>query len=203
MFSIKLDESLKDKWKLPLVADYIKKWADVTPDNIALMSADSGVSFTYREFEEMITLYALRLKELGIKKGDVIAAQWLSTPVVFILTYACATVGAIISPLDIRLQVSEIIRDMNKISPAAFFCMGKTPLRDFTEVSSAVAAEVKSLKHIVQHTPGAPDEAVAGGVTKFSDLFAKEKLAPLAENSSLTSEQIGRASCRERVFRAV
>jgi acyl-CoA synthetase (AMP-forming)/AMP-acid ligase II len=187
MFSIKLDESLKDKWKLPLVADYIKKWSDVTPDNIALMSADSGVSFTYREFDEMITLYALRLKEMGIKKGDVIGVQWLSTPEFFMLTYACATVGAIISPLDIRLQVSEIVRDMNKISPAAFFCMGKTPLRDFTEVSSAVAVEVKSLKHIIQHTPGALDEAVAGGVAKFSDLFAKEKLAPLAENSSLTS----------------
>ena len=95
MFSIKLDESLKDKWKLPLVADYIKKWSDVTPDNIALMSADSGVSFTYREFDEMITLYALRLKEMGIKKGDVIAVQWLSTPEFFMLTYACATVGAI------------------------------------------------------------------------------------------------------------
>lgn len=186
MFSIKPDESLKDRWKLPLVADYVKKWADVTPDNIALMSADSGVSFTYREFDEMITLYALGLKDLGIKKGDVIATQWLSTPEFFILTYACATVGAIISPLDIRLQVSEIIRDMNKISPAAFFCMGKTPLRDFTEVSSSVAAGVKSLKHIIQHTPGAPDEAVNAGIKKFSDIFTRERLESLAENSSLT-----------------
>ncbi len=186
MFSIKLDESLKDKWKLPLVADYVKKWADVTPDNIALMSADSGVSFTYREFDRMITLYALGLKELGIKKGDVIATQWLSTPEFFILTYACATVGAIISPVDIRLQVSEITRDLNKISPAAFFCMGKTPLRDFTEVSSAVSAEVKSLKHIIQHTPGAPAESVNDGIKKFSDIFARERLEALAGNSALT-----------------
>ncbi|HOP63928.1 MAG TPA: class I adenylate-forming enzyme family protein [Spirochaetota bacterium] len=186
MFTIKLDEQRKELWKLPLVADYVKKWADITPDAVALMSADSGKSYTYREFDEMITLYALRLKEMGVKKGDVIATQWLSTPEFFMLTYACATVGAIISPLDIRLQVSEIIRDMNKISPVAFFCMGKTPLRDFTEVSAAVQGEVKSLKYIIQHTPGAPEEAVSGSVKKFGDLFSEDKLKPLADDSALT-----------------
>ncbi len=187
MFSIKLDESLKDKWKLPLVADYVKKWADITPDNIALMSADSGASYTYREFDEMITLYALRLMDMGIKKGDVLAVQWLSSPEFFMLTYACATIGAIISPLDIRLQTGEMIRDMNKISPVVFFCMGKTPLRDFTEVSSAVAGGVRSLNHIIQHTPGVPEELVGSGVKKFDDLFTKDKLASLADNTALTS----------------
>ncbi len=186
MFRIKLDESLKDKWKLPLLTDYIKKWVDITPDNIALLSADSEVSYTYREFDKMITLYALRLKDMGIKKGDVITTQWLSTPEFFILTYACATVGAILTPLDIRLQINEIIRDMNKIAPVAFFCMGKTPLRDFTEISREVAKEVKSLKHIIQHTPGAPDEVVSGDVKKFKDLFNMDILTPLEKNKELT-----------------
>ncbi len=186
MFTIKLDDSLYDKWKLPLVADYVKKWAAITPDNIALMSADSGVTYTYKEFDRMITLYALRLREMGIKKGDVIAVQWLSTPEFFMLTYACATVGAIIAPLDIRLQVSEVIRDMNKITPAAFFCMGKTPLRDFTEVSAAVSGEVKTLKYIIQHTPGAPEEAVSGDVKKFNDLFNMDALESLENDSALT-----------------
>lgn len=186
MFKIKLDESLEDKWKLPLITDYVKKWVEITPDNIALLSADSEVSYTYKEFDKMITLYALRLKDMGIKKGDVITTQWLSTPEFFILTYACATIGAILTPLDIRLQVSEIIRDMNKIDPVAFFCMGKTPLRDFTEISTEIAKEIKSLKHIVQHTPGAPDEVVSGDVKKFKDLFNIDVLTPLEKNKELT-----------------
>lgn len=186
MFTIKLDNSLHEKWKLPLVADYVKKWAAITPDNIALMSADSGVSYTYKEFDRMITLYALRLRSLGIKKGDVIATQWLSTPEFFMLTYACATVGAIIAPLDIRLQISEVIRDMNKITPVAFFCMGKTPLRDFTEISAAVSENVKSLKNIIQHTPGTPEEVVSGDVKKFSDLFSMGSLESLENDSVLT-----------------
>lgn len=186
MFTIKLDDSLYGKWKLPLVADYVKKWAAITPDNIALMSADSGVTYTYKEFDRMITLYALRLREMGIKKGDVIAVQWLSTPEFFMLTYASATVGAIIAPLDIRLQVSEVIRDMNKITPVAFFCMGKTPLRDFTEVSAAVSGEVKTLKYIIQHTPGAPEEAVSGDVKKFNDFFNMDALESLENDSALT-----------------
>lgn len=187
MFSIELDASFKDKWELPLITDYVKKWAQITPENIALMSADSGVTYTYREFDEMTTLYSLKLRELGIKKGDVVAVQWLSTPEFFILTYACATVGAIITPLDIRLQAQEIIRDMNKVSPVAFFCMGKTPLRDFTEVSAAVASGVKSLRHIIQHTPGAAVESVAGEIKSFGELFNRDSLLKLAGDSGLTS----------------
>lgn len=187
MFTIQLDDSLKDSWKLPLITDYVKKWAAITPGNIALKSANSGASYTYKEFDEMITLYALRLKELGIKKGDVIAVQWLSTPEFFFLTYACATVGAIMAPFDIRLQVSEVVRDMNKINPAAFFCMGNTPLRDFSEISKAAAQEIRSLKHIIQHTPGAPEEKTSNDVKKFNELFAEEPLHKLAEDDELTS----------------
>jgi hypothetical protein len=35
-------ENLMEKWKLPLLTDYIKKWAAITPDNPALVSADTG-----------------------------------------------------------------------------------------------------------------------------------------------------------------
>ena len=64
MFSIPLDDSLKDQWKLPLITDYVKKWAEITPDNIALTGANSGTAYTYREFDKMITLYALMLRKL-------------------------------------------------------------------------------------------------------------------------------------------
>ncbi|MEA1962021.1 MAG: AMP-binding protein, partial [Bacillota bacterium] len=104
MYTIPVNEEFMDRWKLPLLTDYIKKWAAITPDNDALISTDTGVAYTYREFDEMITLYALRLQEMGIKKGDVVVAQWLAFPEFFMLTYACATVGAIFVPLDVKLQ---------------------------------------------------------------------------------------------------
>jgi len=188
MFKIPLNDELRENWKLPLITDYIKKWAEITPENIALISANSGTSFNYREFDRMITLYALKLKDMEIKKGDVVAVQWLSTPEFFFLTYACATIGAIMAPFDIRLQVSEVIRDMKKINPTAFFCMGNTPLRDFSEISKAVLKEVNSLKHIVQHTPGAAEEKIIDGVKIFIELFSMDSLIKLEGKSDLTEK---------------
>lgn len=171
-----------EDWKLPLVTDYIKKWAEITPDNIALMSADTGRSYTYREFDEMITLYAMRLRKMGIKKGDVVVAQWLAFPEFFFLTYACATIGAIMTPLDVRLQVEEVIRDMNRIEPVAFFSLGNTQLRDYTEVSRAVRERVASVQHIVEFGPGG-DHAIP-----FADLFSPEALDEIKDDGELLAE---------------
>lgn len=33
MFTIPINEDLIEEWKLPLLSDYIKKWAAITPDN--------------------------------------------------------------------------------------------------------------------------------------------------------------------------
>ena len=63
------------EWKLPLLTDYIKKWATITPNNPALVSTDTGQTYTFKEFDEMITLYALQLKKMGLKKGDVVVSQ--------------------------------------------------------------------------------------------------------------------------------
>lgn len=185
MCTIPMDEDLMEKWKLPLLTDYIKKWAAITPDNQALVSADTGVAYTYREFDEMITLYALRLKEMGIQKGDVVVAQWLAQPEFFILSYACATVGAIFTPLDVKLQPQEVIRDMNKIDPTAFFCLGNTVIRDFREVTAAVMQEVGSLKHLVQWTAQAGEGDILEGCLNFETLFQKEALLKLTEKTEL------------------
>ncbi|WP_028315906.1 class I adenylate-forming enzyme family protein [Desulfatibacillum aliphaticivorans] len=188
MVTIKLDESLQDSWQLPLITDYIKRWAEKTPDNIALVGANKEEVYTYKEFDEIITLYALRLKEMGVKKGDIVAVQWLSTPEFFFLTYGCATVGAVISPLDVRLQDHEIIRNMNKIEPVAFFCLGNTPLRDFTQISQAVFENVKSLKHIVEYPLGGAFDNDAEYIKDFSALFSMDALTPLAEDGALVNE---------------
>ena len=172
-------ENVGENWKLPLLPDYIKKWTEFTPDNIALISADTGKSYTYQEFDEIITLYAMRLKEMGLGKGDVVVAQWLAFPEFFFLTYACATIGAIMTPLDVKLQVEEVLRDMNRIDPVAFFALGETPMRDFSEVSRAVKANVASVRHIVEFGMGG-DHAIP-----FGTLFSPDALEKIKDNEQL------------------
>lgn len=188
VYHLPLKPELLEAWKLPLITDYIKKWAEITPDNPALISADTGTSYTFKEFDEMITLYALQLKKLGIKKGDVVVAQWLAWPEFYMLTYACATVGAIMTPLDVRLMPHEVIRDMSKIQPKAFFCLGNTEIRDFREVTRTVQAEMPSVQTIVQWTQGAKAEDILEGCLNFESYFNKNALLKIAQDENLVKE---------------
>ena len=74
MLRISPQKDVYEYWKLPLINDYVKKWALITPKERALVFCDDGRTYTYAEFDEIITSYALKLMELGIKKGDVVAA---------------------------------------------------------------------------------------------------------------------------------
>jgi fatty-acyl-CoA synthase len=172
MLTVPLREELLKEWKLPLLTDYIKKWATITPNNPALVSTDTGQTYTFKEFDEMITLYALQLKKMGLKKGDVVVSQWLAWPEFFMLTYACATIGAIMTPLDVRLMPHEVIRDMKKINPVAFFCLGNTAIRDFRDLVREVQGTVTSIKYFVQLTPGGIKQDFLEGCLNFEEYFA-------------------------------
>ncbi len=185
MYKIPLRDELLTEWKLPLLTDYIKKWAAITPENPALVSADTGKTYTYQEFDENITLYALRLKKMGIKKGDIVVAQWLAWPEFYMLTYACASVGAVMTPLDVRLMAHEVIRDMKKIDPTAFFCLGNTPMRDFRDLVQEVQQAVPSIKHYVQLTPGGQQEDFLAGCQNFEELFSPAALEELKNDEKL------------------
>ena len=40
-------------WKLPLLPDYIMRWADITPDNDCIVFADTGRVISFQEFDEL------------------------------------------------------------------------------------------------------------------------------------------------------
>ena len=80
-------------------------------------------SFNVQEFEEWVDLYALRLLDLRITKGDRVATMLLTTKEHYILMYACFKVGAIIAPIDVRLKETEVVRDLQKIKPRAVFSL--------------------------------------------------------------------------------
>lgn len=118
-------------WKLPLLPDYIKKWATICPQGRALISADTGRIYNYQEYDEINTLYSMKLIEMGVKKGDVVAVQMSAVPEFYFMMMACASIGAIMATIDIELQPQEAIHQLNQVNPAAFFGQGKAPVPEF------------------------------------------------------------------------
>ncbi len=161
---------------LPLVNSYIEHWAKKTPEAVAMIQHEDNRSFTYKKFASLIDFFALRLLDMGIKKGDTVATLLALLPEHMMLMYACFKIGAIIAPLDVRLQDAEVVRDIGKIKAKAFFFLGHTPVRDFRTAGSAVREQCPYVKHLVQFTPDPKPGDVIEGAVSITGLMDKKKL---------------------------
>ena len=115
--------------RLPRLNDYLAHWARMTADKPAMLQHEDGKTLTYKQFNRVVDFFALRLLDMGIGPGDRVATQLVLVPEHMALMYACFKIGAIMAPLDVRLQDAEVVRDVNKIAPKAFFFLGDTPVR--------------------------------------------------------------------------
>ena len=159
-------------WKLPLLNSYLEKWAGTAPERVAMVQYEDGKTMTYRQFVEAVDLIALNLLDMGLKKGDRLATMLLTFPEHYVLMYACFKIGVIVAPLDLRLKENEVLRDLDKIEPRAFFFLGSTPARDFRTVGEAVRDNCSYVRHLVQFTPDPkPGDIIAGAasVAEFTD----------------------------------
>ncbi len=168
-----------NSWKLPLLNSYVEKWAKESPDKPALIQHEDDKTVTYKKFISLVDFFALRLLDMGIKKGDRVATMLVLVPEHVLLMYACFKIGAIIAPLDVRLKETEVVRDLEKIKPKAFFFLGKTPLIDFREMGKAVRDNCPFVEHLVQFTPNPEPGDIIDGATAITDMMAKGKLIGL------------------------
>ncbi len=165
--------------RLPLLNSYIELWAGKRPAKAAMIQHEDGKTVSYKKFATLIDFFALKLLDMGIQKGDIVATQLVLIPEHMVLMYACFKIGAIIAPLDLRLQDHEVVRDIGKIEPKAFFFLGNTPVRDFRTVGKAVQKGCPYVKHLVQFTPDPKPGDIIKGAVAITDLMNKGSLIRL------------------------
>jgi len=142
----------------------IEKWAKKTPDKVALIIYDTGRQITYKEFHEIITTMSFKLYNMGFRKGDILVT---SLPFLYehiVLGYACAKLGVMWTPLDLRLKPPEIMRALNLLKDKAkLYChLGKTPVANFGMIGSAVRKTLPWLQYVVQFST--PDDKYRNGI---------------------------------------
>jgi fatty-acyl-CoA synthase len=162
--------------RLPLLNSYVEHWAKRTPDKPAMIQHEDGKIVTYGQFLKLIDFFALRLLDMGIKKGDRVATMLVLFPEHLILMYACFKIGAIIAPIDVRLKNEEVVRDLNKINPRAFFFLGRTPVRDFRDVGRTVKEKCPAVKHLIQMTPDPKPGEIIDGAMSITEMMDKKRL---------------------------
>jgi len=179
--------------RLPLVTSYIEKWARENPEKVAMLQHEDGKEVTYKRFASLVDFFALRLLDMGLRKGDRVATMLVLVPEHVILMYACLKIGVVLAPLDVRLKEEEVVRDLDKIKPKAFFFLGNTPVRDFREVGRTVCERCPYVEHLVQFTPNPQPGDVIEGAVSITGLMDKKKLLTL-KIADVFTRRLARAS---------
>ena len=172
--------------RLPRLNDYITHWARHRPGQAAMVQHEDGKRISYKQFNRLVDFFALRLLDMGLRKGDRVATQLVLVPEHMILMYACFKIGVIIAPLDVRLTEEEVVRDVNKISPKAFFFLGSTPIRDFRQTGRAVQNGCPGVDHLVQFTPDPKPGELLEEAVAITEMMDKKRLIRLKLKDMVT-----------------
>ena len=149
-----------------LLHGVVAKWADQMPDATALIEYDTGKEYTYKQFDQVTTLLALKLLSMGFAKGDFLATSLPLLAEHVFLEYACFKIGVIATPLDLRLKGPEVIRCLGLVRPKGYAFLGKIAVADFRELGKAVQANCDYIEHFIQFSP--PEETIDGAISAFT-----------------------------------
>jgi len=135
------------------VADWIKKWAWILPGKIALVYDNRPM--TYATLNARINRLSHALLELGVKRGDRIAALLTNCVEFFEIFFACSKIEAIFVPLNFRLAGPEIAYIVNDCTAETLFFSG-----EFADRIAAIKDRLPIISdHYITIGEGIPDWA--------------------------------------------
>lgn len=182
----------EDHPEIPRISIYalFKETVKNRPDDIAVIFFDRSV--TYRDLDILVGKYAALLKNLGIKKGDVVATMLPNSLQHIVAFYGVSQIGAIHTPINVMYQADEVayqiedsgadnilildllydkVKDLRESGRLKNVIV--TNIKDFAAVDPVVSDTIKFLWDI-------PKTDVPGTLDFFESL---DKLQPLAESA--------------------
>jgi len=146
------------------VGEWVTKRTLSYPERLFLKEED-GREFNNRTFNERVNRMAHALADLGIVKGERVAALMLNSSEFLEIFFACGKTGAIMVPVNFRLAVPELIYILKDSAPHALVYSS-----DFAEKVQAIKAAGLPMEHYFRHGGDklAEDPPIADFVARFS-----------------------------------
>ncbi len=175
-------------FKKPL-GTLLEDMAKSNPDNPAVIFLDTTI--TYRQLNDYVDRFATSLKNMGVKKGDVIAVR-LPNSIHFVITFfAAMKLGAIITannPLYKAAEVehqfcdsgAKILVVMDLVYEEAGRALPKTPIK--TVIGCNIADFLPGFKRILGKLMGkVPSAPMPANALRFMDLLKTSPDVPKVE----------------------
>ena len=97
------------------IAWWVQRWQELHPEKTAVVF--EGQQITYSALHRSTNQISCWLQSLGIEKGDRVAVMLANCPQFLELYLACARIGAIFVPINIRLAIRELEHILNNCRP--------------------------------------------------------------------------------------
>ncbi|MCY2685713.1 class I adenylate-forming enzyme family protein [Salinimicrobium sp. TH3] len=131
--------------------DWIGKWAEYTPDKVAVAAADGSSSYTFKELHQASLKVENSLrKEFGVKEKDRLPVLAQHSPQFLILFLASQRMGAILVPLNYRSSAFEIQYCIEDIDPKLLFADVELFQNKLGEIKQKIDLPVISLKALFE-----------------------------------------------------
>jgi fatty-acyl-CoA synthase len=101
------------------ISDWVKKWALLAPDKIALVDGDQPL--TYVQLNRRINRLSHFLQAKGVRPGDRVAVLLRNCGQFLEILFAVSRIGAVFVPLNFRLAGPEIRYVLDDCTPDTFF----------------------------------------------------------------------------------
>ncbi|XQY92445.1 class I adenylate-forming enzyme family protein [Metabacillus sp. HB246100] len=88
--------------------DWLRKRADLSPMNVALVDGTTKEKWTYKELHEQALRWAMFFQDKGLQQGDRVVVVAQNSPIFFEMMFACQKIGCVLTPLNWRLSEAEI-----------------------------------------------------------------------------------------------
>lgn len=151
------------------IYDMISRNANLYPDRDAILYGDQRISF--KEYKELCDRCSVNLKNQGVDTGDRIAILSNNNNDFLILCGAAAKIGAIVVPINYRLNETEIEYILNDSNPKCIFIS-----KEYKEIANKASMMMVSApkKYVFQ-----ADEK-GGDIISFRELLSDKKMIPSA-----------------------
>ncbi len=100
--------------------NWIAKWADYTPNKVALTSYDTNESYTYSSLNTYADRLVAKFTSIGLEEGDRVAVLATHGLEYIVLFAASQRMGVILVPLNYRFSINELQKLVLDCTPSLF-----------------------------------------------------------------------------------
>src|SRR6266480_469201 len=190
------------------IGDMFDQTAERYPDNPALIARQQNIRLTYRELQAAVNQCAKGLLQLGFKKGDRIGIWAPNRSEWCITQFATSKIGIILVNINPSYRLHELEYALKQSGCSGLVLAPEFKTSNYTEMVNTLAPELDECEAGQLNAAVLPEltTVIRLGSERRPGMFSWDEV--MAVGTSVSDEQlaaqqfeqeIGRASCRERV----